>query len=60
MRLVRVDGWNICTAAVLAAIFTIRPGAASATPGVLDQSTRQIFSMFVPPGAPMGSPQVMA
>lgn len=24
------------------------------------QRTRQIFSMLVPPGAPMGSPQVMA
>ena len=24
-----------------------------------DQATRQIFSILVPPGAPMGSPQVM-
>ena len=24
------------------------------------QTTRQIFSMLVPPGAPIGSPQVMA
>jgi hypothetical protein len=31
---------------------TLRPRAA--------QSTRQILSMLVPPGAPMGSPQVIA
>ena len=29
-------------------------------PPLCAQPTRQILSIFVPPGAPMGSPQVMA
>ena len=69
------EGWEIGTVqcgaagARQACEFTRSPRATAAPGGAIAgvddglagaQAARQILSMLVPPGAPMGSPQVMA